>query len=245
MGDSDVGQLAGGNADVGAHHRIGVAVIRHDVIGALRHDHDVSGHDVLGDGATVAGLELTALVNVERNLPGGNRHIANAAFQPQAAGRQVELLVHVFRGKRHRLDRRGEAKADMHDVGAGWQHQRRRRRLVFLDQGEFAAGVGLGGINAPGEPSGDRRRIFVFAEPRVERERDVASRHHRHRCAWHGASWRRQHAARSRNLPAIVRGTPAGRRRIREQNSAPIARSRHARRTRPKRAREKAAVRWA
>ena len=60
----------------------------------------------------------------------------------------------------------------MHDVGAGRQHQRRRRRLVFLDQAEFAAGVGLGGIDAPGEPAADRRRI-VFAETRIERKRDL------------------------------------------------------------------------
>jgi len=45
MVDRRIGELADLHANVGAHRRIGVAVIRDDVIGAFRHEHDVAGHD--------------------------------------------------------------------------------------------------------------------------------------------------------------------------------------------------------
>ena len=65
MIDRRIGKLANLDADVGAHRRVGVAVIRDDVVGALRHQDDVAGHDRGGNGAFVARLELAALVKVE------------------------------------------------------------------------------------------------------------------------------------------------------------------------------------
>ena len=44
--DDHVGQLAGLHADIRTHHRIGVAVVGDDIIGALGHQHDVAGGDV-------------------------------------------------------------------------------------------------------------------------------------------------------------------------------------------------------
>ena len=44
---------------------------------------------MLGDRPAVARLELTALEDFERNLPGRNAHIADTALDTQRAGRQV------------------------------------------------------------------------------------------------------------------------------------------------------------
>ena len=73
MGDHDIGELGRLDMHVGAHHRIAVAVIRHDVIGAFRQQHDVAGQHVLRDRPALGGVELAAGVDVERNLSGGMR----------------------------------------------------------------------------------------------------------------------------------------------------------------------------
>jgi hypothetical protein len=80
MIDRGVGQLADLDADVGAHRRVRIAVVRHDMVGALRHQHDVAGHDRVGNRALVAGLELAAFVKVKRNLPLRDARIADSTF---------------------------------------------------------------------------------------------------------------------------------------------------------------------
>src|SRR6478609_5710670 len=68
VGHRDVGELAGLHANIGTHDGIGIAVIRHDVVSALRHHDDVSGRNMLGDGTTIAGFELAAFVDVKRDM---------------------------------------------------------------------------------------------------------------------------------------------------------------------------------
>src|SRR4051812_37000723 len=63
--DDDVGQLAGLHADVGTHHRIRVAIVRHDVIGALLQQHHVAGGDVRQQRGALRRLELAALIDRE------------------------------------------------------------------------------------------------------------------------------------------------------------------------------------
>ena len=46
VADGHVRQLAGLDADVGAHHRIGVAIVGDDVVGPLRQQRDIAGGDV-------------------------------------------------------------------------------------------------------------------------------------------------------------------------------------------------------
>src|SRR6185295_14149504 len=66
--DHHVGQPAGLHADVGAHGRVAVAVVRHDVIGPLGQQHHVRGGDALRDGALLAALELAAAEDIEVDL---------------------------------------------------------------------------------------------------------------------------------------------------------------------------------
>src|SRR5262249_59209530 len=94
VGHSDVGQLAGLHANVGAHDGIGIAIVRDDVVSALRHHDYVAGRDMLGDRTTIAGFELATFVHIERDLAGRNADVAHLAFDAQSAGRQFELLVH-------------------------------------------------------------------------------------------------------------------------------------------------------
>ena len=108
MGDRDVGQLAGLHANVGAHDRICVTVVRHDVVSALRHHDHITRRDVFGDRTTIAGLELATFIDVERNLAGRNAHIADLAFDAQPAGRQIEIFVHGCPAQVDRLDGRGQ-----------------------------------------------------------------------------------------------------------------------------------------
>ena len=98
----------------------------------------------------VAGLELAAFIDVEGNLAGGYRHIADAAFNAQAASRQFEILAHGRATQGHRLDRGRQPEPDMHNVISRRQHQSRRGGLFFADQLECTAGLGLGGVDAPG-----------------------------------------------------------------------------------------------
>src|SRR5665213_1456531 len=65
MIDGNVGELAGLYADIGTHQRIGVAVIRDDVISAFRNDDHRASHHMLGDRAAVTGFELAAFIDVE------------------------------------------------------------------------------------------------------------------------------------------------------------------------------------
>ena len=144
------GELAGLHSDVGTHLRIGVAIVRDDVVEPFRHHHHRAGHHVFGDRPAVAGLELAAFIDVEGNLAGGYRHIADAAFNAQAASRQFEILAHGRATQGHRLDRGRQPEPDMHNVISRRQHQSRRGGLFFADQLECTAGLGLGGVDAPG-----------------------------------------------------------------------------------------------
>src|SRR3979411_1678209 len=85
MGDDHVGQLAGLNADIRAHHGIGVAVIGNDVVGALRQQRDIAGGDARHQRGALADFKLAALVDRERNLVLRNFAGADAAFDAQAA----------------------------------------------------------------------------------------------------------------------------------------------------------------
>jgi hypothetical protein len=86
-----VGELADLHADVGAHRRVGVAVVRDDVVGALRHQHHVAGgRSQVRDRALVAGLELAALVEIEGNLPVRESWHRRPALDAQAAGGNFE-----------------------------------------------------------------------------------------------------------------------------------------------------------
>src|SRR6266700_2121276 len=77
------------HADIGAHHRVAVAVVRYDVVGTLRQQHQFSGRDVPGHRPLVAGLELAAGIDVERDLARRNPAVADAAFEPRPAGRAL------------------------------------------------------------------------------------------------------------------------------------------------------------
>ena len=134
---------------------------------------------MFGDRPAVAGLELATFIDVERNLAGRYRHIANAAFDTQAARRQIEILAYGRAAQGNRLDRGRQAEADMHDVIARRQHQRWRSGFFFADKLERTARIGLGGIDAPGQTAGNRLRIL--AEARRQRERDLTRGHHGHR----------------------------------------------------------------
>src|SRR5262245_58396860 len=81
MADRYVRELAGLHPDVGPHHRIGVAVIRNDVIVAFRHHHNVARQHALRQRRLEAGLELAAFEDIEADLAGGNPDVANAALQ--------------------------------------------------------------------------------------------------------------------------------------------------------------------
>src|SRR6476646_4567754 len=94
VGHRDVGELAGLHANIGTHDGVGIAIIRHDVVSALRHHDDVAGRDMLGNRTAVAGFELAAFVDVERDLAARNAHIADLAFDAQSTGGQFEFLVH-------------------------------------------------------------------------------------------------------------------------------------------------------
>ena len=111
MVDGNVGKLAGLHANVGAHDRIGVTVIRYDVIGALRHEHDVTGHHALRDRPLVARLKLAALVDVERNLPGGMRTSPTLPSMRKPPAGISNTSRTVVGAQFHRLDRAGEPEA--------------------------------------------------------------------------------------------------------------------------------------
>ena len=110
MGDHDIGELGRLDMHVRAHHRIAVAVIRHDVIGAFRQQHDVARHHVLRDRPAIGGVELAAGKYVECYLAGGDLYVADAALEPQAARRNIEHLAHRLRAQLHGLARRSQAR---------------------------------------------------------------------------------------------------------------------------------------
>ena len=178
MGDDDIGKLRGLDVDVRTHHRIAVAVIRHDVIGSFGKQHDVAGHDVLHDRPAFGGVELAAGEDVERYLPGGDADIADPALEPNAAGGNLENFADGLGAQLHGLRRAGESEVGMDDVVARRQHEGRRRRPVFLDQAENPGGVRLRRIDAPDQAAADRRR--VAAVPGRDRERHLSGRHHGH-----------------------------------------------------------------
>src|SRR6266849_4118143 len=93
MTDRYIRELAGLHPDVGPHHRIGVTVIRNDVIVAFRHHHDVARQHALRQRRLEAGLELAALEDIEGDLAGGDPHVANAALELDAAGWKLEHLT--------------------------------------------------------------------------------------------------------------------------------------------------------
>jgi CubicO group peptidase (beta-lactamase class C family) len=174
VGDDDVGQLAGLNADVGAHHRIGIAIVRYDVVGALLQQRDVAAGDVRQQRRTFATFKLAALVNRERNLVRRNLAGADPAFDAQAASRQHERLAVGFRLQRHGARRADQAERDMDHIIAGWQHDVRRRAALLADQLEGAVLVRLVGEHTPHQSVGDGRAVLGVA--RGEREHGLPRR---------------------------------------------------------------------
>ena len=67
----------------------------------------------------------------------------------------------------------GKAEARMDDVAAGRQRESRRRGAIFLDEAEYAGGIGFRRIDPPDDPGRDRRRVPPVA--RRDRQRDAAS----------------------------------------------------------------------
>src|SRR4249919_2085731 len=57
MRHGNIGQFAGLDANIGAHNRIRVAVIRHNVVSAIRHHQNIARHHAFGNRTAVAGLE--------------------------------------------------------------------------------------------------------------------------------------------------------------------------------------------
>src|SRR6185295_5887423 len=127
MRDGDVRKLSRLHTDVRTDHGVGIAIIRHDVVSALRNNYDITSHHVLGDRPPVARFELATLVDVKRNLPGGDANVPNLAFNLQAAGRQVELFVHVRPAQLDRLHRGRQSKTDVDNIRSGGKDERRRR----------------------------------------------------------------------------------------------------------------------
>ena len=162
-GDHHVGQLARRHADVGAHHRVGVAIVGDDVIGALRQQHDVAGRDVRHQRGAVAAFELAALVDRERNLVLRNLAGADAAFDAQPAGRKHEGLAIGFGLQRHRAHRADEAERDVHDVVAGLQHEVRRRVAILPDHLEGAVLVRPVGEDPPHQTAVDVAEVLAVA----------------------------------------------------------------------------------
>src|ERR1051325_10137744 len=68
MVHDDVGQLAGLDPDIGAHRRVGVAVVGNDVIGAFGQQQHVGRADARGDRTLVLALELAAAIDIEGDL---------------------------------------------------------------------------------------------------------------------------------------------------------------------------------
>src|SRR4029078_7949006 len=86
------------------------------------------------DRPLLALLELAALVDIERNLPGRDLDVADAAFDTQTAAGNLKRLARGLPADLDRLCRAGEPEGDMDDVAAGRQHEGRLRRGVLLEQ---------------------------------------------------------------------------------------------------------------
>src|SRR5262245_2611217 len=169
MSNCDVSQLPGLNANVGAHDRIGLTVIRDNIIGAFRNHDDIASRYMLCDRTAIARFELAALVYVEGDLTGRNAHVADLAFYAQSARRQLKFFVYIGGAQFYRFDRGSKSETDVYDVGAGRKHKRGRGRLVFLDQLEISICIGLSAIDAPGQASPDRQRLLAKAGTKRER----------------------------------------------------------------------------
>src|SRR5262249_15098351 len=110
------------------------------------------------------GLELAALVEVERNLPRRNPRVTHLAFDAQSARGDLEHVLHRLGAQLHRLGHAGEPEAGADDIGPGRQHDGGSGSLVLLDQAGNA--VGLGAIDPPLEPAVDHRQIAGEARPK-------------------------------------------------------------------------------
>ena len=122
----------------------------------------VAGHHVLGNGAPLAGVELAAIEDIERYLPRRDADIADAAFEPDGAGRNFEDFANGLAAQLHRLGSAGEPEAGVNDVVARRQCEGRRRALVFFDEAEHPGGVRLRGVDPPDETSADCRRVAAI-----------------------------------------------------------------------------------
>src|SRR6266576_1445489 len=96
MVDDDIGQLAGLHPNVGAHRRVAVAVIGHDMIGAFGKQQHVGACDTGGERALVLALELAAAKDVERDLAGRYAAVADPSLEARTARNKLEALAHRF-----------------------------------------------------------------------------------------------------------------------------------------------------
>src|SRR5262249_20214898 len=106
---------AGLHPDVGPYDRIGVAIIRNDVVVAFRHHHHVTGHHALRQRGLETRLELAALEDVEADLGDGNSHIADSALEPHTTRWKLEHFPRRLL-EMQRLGGAREPEADMHHI---------------------------------------------------------------------------------------------------------------------------------
>src|SRR6266478_4803622 len=128
MANRYIRELAALHPDVGPHHRIGVAVIRDDVIVAFRHHYYVARQHALRQRRLEAGLELAALEDIEGDLAARNPHVADAALELDAAGWKLEHLTCPLL-EAQRLGGARQPETDMHHIVAGRQRHHRTGSL--------------------------------------------------------------------------------------------------------------------
>ena len=193
MGDDHVGQFAGLDANVRAHHRIGVAVIGDDVVGSLRQQHDIAGRHDRHQRRALAHFKLAALEDAERNLVLRNLGTADAAFNSQAARRQQKRFAIGVRFQGDRPDRADQTKGDVHNIAARRQHDIRRRATFLANQLEGPALIRPVGKHPPHQPIADDRQ--VLAVTRRERQHALTGcrgqRGRHNRCRGRGSADRR------------------------------------------------------
>ena len=150
-------------------------------------------------GRLFAGLELAALEQIEAHLPGRNAHVADLAFDPQTAGRDLHHLARVL-AQLHRLGRAREPKPDRDDVAARRQGEDRVGALVFPDDAEDA-GLGPACSETPAkQPAADRGHVAAIAGADGER--------HLSRAGWPACSG--PAGTRRRQRPARVAAADRG-----------------------------------
>src|SRR5206468_1471784 len=105
--------------------------------------HDRTGRHAGGDRPFLTLLELTALVNIERDLSGRDLRSADTALDAKPAAGDIEHLACRIAADLDRLRGAGEAERNMHDVVAGRQHEGRLRRRILLEQAKHAGLIRL------------------------------------------------------------------------------------------------------